>query len=257
MAVLFNRLMVKAEEKPLVRPSDLPLYDEPAKAKYVLLAREPGALEQNIKIARETASSVRDQVHEVEDKISHIIETGKAHTQGAYNQLLEEDNVLGRVGVIAGMGTIGFMVGFVRGRLLKRILYTSVGAGSGSAICYPDDTQQITTSFYSEARKKAMIAYNFVNGVEYQEQGGAESRLIASSIVRITRLIGKYLTALREKIRSTNSGTTETSVVGEVVNNKLQQHQVIHLVDDGSRKVVAGDPGQGKEEDKDLYTTRS
>merc|ERR1719260_413360 len=49
------------------------------------------------------------------DQVNHVVETGKAHSQGAYFQLQEEDNLPVRVGVIAGAGTLGLLLG-LRGR---------------------------------------------------------------------------------------------------------------------------------------------
>ncbi len=43
-------------------------------------------------------------------------------------------------------------------------MYTGLGAGVGTAICYPEDSKEISNNVYVESRKKAMIAYNFVTG---------------------------------------------------------------------------------------------
>ena len=48
--------------------------------------------------------------------------------------------------------------------MLQRLVYTGLGAGVGTAICYPEDTKEISNNVYVESRKKAMIAYNFVTG---------------------------------------------------------------------------------------------
>jgi len=262
MSAIFNRMVVRAEESEtkLIRPSDLPLYDEPTEVRYEIAPREQGALEQNIKIVRESVNMVNDQVNEVKDQINHVYETGKAHSQGGYNQLLDEDNLLARVGVITGLGTFGLIVGMVRGRFLKRLVYTGLGAGVGTAICYPEDATQVSNNIYAESRKKAMIAYNFINGVEspvvaVNGSGGAEANFISSSITRLSRALVAWILKMKDSLASSSSGTSETRVMSEGQVNKL--HKIVRVDDDGSRKLVAGDPGQGKEEDKDLYTTRS
>ena len=48
--------------------------------------------------------------------------------------------------------------------MLKRLVYTGLGASVGTAICYPEDSKEISNNVYVESRKKAMIAYNFVTG---------------------------------------------------------------------------------------------
>ena len=47
---------------------------------------------------------------------------------------------------------------------MKRLLYTGIGAGAGAAVCYPEEANEVSADAYAEIRKKAMIAYNFVNG---------------------------------------------------------------------------------------------
>ena len=51
-----------------------------------------------------------------------------------------------------------------RGRFIKRVFYTTIGAGIGASISYPAEAKQLSDEAYTETRKKAMIAYNFVNG---------------------------------------------------------------------------------------------
>jgi len=250
MNSLVRRFTVRAEEeKNLVRPSQLPLYDQPEQTQYVLANREPGLLEENIKVARESLNLVSEQVAEAGEKMNYVIETGVAHSQGAYNQLLEEDNLAGRVGVIAGGATLGLIVGLLRGRFIKRVLYTTLGAGIGASISYPAEAKQLSEEAYTETRKKAMIAYNFVNGVD--SSGTAESSLIASSITRISSVLLRYLGEIRAKIGS----GVQTSKV-EVDKTPIRKDTVIFESGVGSSNLVEGDPGQSNAEDKDLYTTR-
>lgn len=60
---------------------------------------------------------------------------------------------------------------YFRGRYLKRLVYTSVGAGLGTAVCYPNEASELSGEAYSEIRKKALIAYNFVTGGDLPCQG--------------------------------------------------------------------------------------
>jgi len=146
-----------------------------------------------------------------------------------------------------------------RGRILKRLVYTGLGAGVGTAICYPEDSKEISNNVYVESRKKAMIAYNFVTGVQSPAVGRGgqeEAHLIAASLTRLSRALITWIVAMKNNLMSSvSSGTSETRVMSEVQSSNL--HQIVRVVDDGERKLVEGDPGQGKEEDKDLYTTRS
>ena len=84
-----------------------------------------------MRMAREAISEVAKQAGLLVDQVNHVVETGKAHTQGetvcwegsgtilysgALFQLREEDNLPARVGLIAGTGTAGLMLGLLRGR---------------------------------------------------------------------------------------------------------------------------------------------
>merc|ERR1719158_1935819 len=149
------------------------------------------------------------------DQVNHVVETGKAHSQGAYNQLLEEENLPVRVGVIAGTGSLGLLLG-LRGRLVKRVVYTGLGAGLGAAVCYPDQARETLDTVETESKNLANAAYSMVTG------GGGEGEVTVSS---------------------PPAPATVSSVV--FVDPALQK-----------TVEVEGDPGMGTEEDKDLYTTR-
>ena len=95
------------------------------------MLQEPTALEDGVRMAREAMSEIGKQAGLLVDQVNHVVETGKAHTQGnktvhwkgeltavlgALFQLREEDNLPARVGLIAGAGTAGLMLGLLRGR---------------------------------------------------------------------------------------------------------------------------------------------
>merc|ERR1711915_520929 len=80
---------------------------------------------------------------------------------------------MGRIGVISATGLLGLLVGVRRGRLLKRVLYTTAGGTAGAAFCYPDQATEIAQTAYEEGRKQAMVAYNFIAG----DHGGSTPSL--------------------------------------------------------------------------------
>lgn len=69
--------------------------------------------------------------------VSDVIDTGKAHTQGALAELRDEENIGARVGLIGGATVVGLVVGSLRGRRVSRVLYSLVGGGAGAVVCYP------------------------------------------------------------------------------------------------------------------------
>ena len=76
----------------------------------------------------------------------------------------EEENLPARLAIISGAGLMGLMIGSLRGRFLKKILYTGIGAGAGAGICYPDEAREIAEIGVEEGKRNVMIAYNFVTG---------------------------------------------------------------------------------------------
>lgn len=264
MNSLVKRFSVSAEEmegKRLVRPSQLPFYDETPQPRFELVNQEPGLLEQNIKVVRQQVVSVAGQIQEAGDKVNEVYEIGKAHTQGTYNQLLAEENLPIRIGVIAGSGLLGLLIGRLRGGLVKRLVYTTLGTGAGAAVCYPTEAAQLSEEAYVEGRKKAMIAYNFVAGVESAESNpDVQSNLIASSISRVSAYSLRLVRDLKESLTGPASPPPQgTGKQTETVAAKKQEKVVFiaQSKEEAAVVKVEGDPGQGREEDRDLYTTRS
>jgi len=279
----------------MVKPSELPFYEETKKHKYTYVAEEPGVLEKNIQLAREGAMTGMAEVNrvrvgaltrlsEIRERATVIYETGKAHSLGAYNQLLDDEGMLARVGVIAGGGALGLVIGTLRGRMLKRLLYTGIGAGAGTAICYPAAVTEAGTQVYGEGRRTALIAYNFVTGVP--DPGAANSdtssNLIASSIRRVTYFLARkakeFYSAISSAAEIPKTALTSSPVVpdaslglaSEVAPetpktdspreaSSMMTSQVVFFAakSSGSSDAVEGDVGQSNPEDEDMYSTRS
>merc|ERR1719186_2519905 len=123
-------------------------------------------VQENVKMVREGVMEGASLMRQAKEAVNHIVDTGVAHSSAAYYQLTEEDNLPARVGVIAGTGMVGLVVGSLRGRLLKRLVYTMVGAGAGAAVCYPEQAREGGEQVYQEGRKNVMLAYNLIAGVE-------------------------------------------------------------------------------------------
>jgi len=148
----------------MMLPSDLPFYSKEEKVEYAIAPQEPTALEDGVRMAREAISEVGKQAGLLVDQVNHVVETGKAHTQGALFQLREEDNLPARVGLIAGTGTAGLMLGLLRGRLIKRVLYTGIGAGLGASVAYPEEANEAMLTVEKEGKKAVEMAQALANG---------------------------------------------------------------------------------------------
>lgn len=162
--------MSNNEEKKgrVIMPVDIPIYGFPEtpKPQLKVVESEPGWIKSTFTAIRLSLKQVTGPLGEVQDQVNHIYETGVAHTKGAYNDLMEEDNGAARLGVIAAGGLLGYTVGALRGRLFKKLFYSTLGFGGSAAICYPREANALSKEALEEGRQIGLIAYNFVTGVE-------------------------------------------------------------------------------------------
>jgi len=277
-------------------PSDLPFYSKEEKVEYAIAPQEPTALEDGVRMAREAISEVGKQAGLLVDQVNHVVETGKAHTQGALFQLREEDNLPARVGLIAGTGTAGLMLGLLRGRLIKRVLYTGIGAGLGASVAYPEEANEAMLTVEKEGKKAVEMAQALANGgkklsdislpsaTAASEMSLVAGRTIAHNIKIIITVLGAFSIEAYErasakiaglvadwkfteklKIEDATQEQLKTSVpeievvtepVRRVAVEVQKKSQVVFLTTATTVTGVEGDPGMGTDEDKDLYTTR-
>ena len=147
-----------------VKISDLSFYGEPRKAEYAVQKSEAGLVQGGFQTAREVTTEGVNLYTAARESVSHVIETGVAHSTGAYNQLTEEENLPARLALISVTGLLGLMVGSLRGRIFKKVLYSGLGTGAGIAFCYPEDAKEGADMVYEEGRKAALVGYSFITG---------------------------------------------------------------------------------------------
>ena len=147
-----------------VKISDLSFYGEPRKAEYAVQKSEAGLVQGGFQTAREVTTEGVNLYTAARESVSHVIETGVAHSTGAYNQLTEEENLPARLALISVTGLLGLMVGSLRGRIFKKVLYSGLGTGAGIAFCYPEDAKEGADLVYEEGRKAALVGYSFITG---------------------------------------------------------------------------------------------
>jgi hypothetical protein len=83
---------------------------------------------------------------------------------GTVDQLHDENNSAMRLGFIAGGGLVGYLVGALRGRMVRKLFYSSLGMASVAGFCYPKEAKELANEAWVEANKATLIAYNFVQG---------------------------------------------------------------------------------------------
>ena len=97
---------------------DLSFYSSSPPTSYSLAKKEPGLVQENVKVVRLGVMEGISLVKKAKESVNHVVVTGVAHSTAAYNQLTEEENLPVRVGVITGAGLLGLAVGALRGRLV-------------------------------------------------------------------------------------------------------------------------------------------
>ncbi|XP_045124917.1 LOW QUALITY PROTEIN: microtubule-associated protein futsch-like [Portunus trituberculatus] len=168
----------------MVRPSDLPIYEEPEEVlNFEYHGRERTTLEEGVGVVRQQVEGVLAATRSTRERAVHIYETGKAHSMAALDildtirdstatvdYLADEENTLPRVGAITVGGLAGWCWGLGRGGLFKKILYTSTGVITAASLCYPRHAYTISQQLYGGAKTYGAIGYNFVAGVKPQSK---------------------------------------------------------------------------------------
>lgn len=154
------------------RPSDLPVYTPLHAYKRPKGEAHPPknsapreALESGVRAVRSEVQSGISVLGEQKKWLNDIIDTGVAHTQSTLDYIKEPQNVMARSGAIALGGLTGLIFA-ARGGFVKKVLYTTAGAGVVASVCYPQQAEEYARDALFETRKGFAIAYNFVKGVK-------------------------------------------------------------------------------------------
>ncbi|PZC77657.1 uncharacterized protein LOC110376571 isoform X1 [Helicoverpa armigera] len=159
---------------PLMKPSDLPIYEAPhaeyaekvkAKSDKNEVGYVKSALLTPVRMVREQVQivvehtdkvkhSVQDQYHDLQDKTGWI-----------FKFLREEENKEVRYGAVAMGGLTGFIFG-LRGGLIRRVIYATAGTTAMGWVCFPEETKDILKNNSVLAKQYINIAYNFLYGVK-------------------------------------------------------------------------------------------
>ncbi|XP_014094777.1 MICOS complex subunit MIC27 [Bactrocera oleae] len=177
-AVPVKQSEVKAAEKVQAhtnftcKPSDLPLYQSLHELHSTKTESHPPkdsptrqTIESGISVVRTEVQAGLNVLAEQKAHFDHYYETAKAHTQSTIDYLNEPQNILPRSGAIAVGGLSGFIFA-ARGGFIKKVLYTTIGAGTVASLCYPKQAEIFARDALVQARKGYYIAYNFVKGVK-------------------------------------------------------------------------------------------
>ncbi|XP_063974704.1 MICOS complex subunit MIC27 [Diachasmimorpha longicaudata] len=154
--------------KPLIRPSELPIYVYESGSQQVPRVNNQDSssmLEQGFGTIRKNVQAVLNEYTTVTTTVSDKFQTGVEHSQLMLEYLREETNTLPRVGAVAIGGLTGLIFS-LRGGKFKRFVYTTTGALGIAAVCYPRQTEASIVA----AKHYANIVINFAYGVKPGEK---------------------------------------------------------------------------------------
>ena len=168
-----------AHAKRMVKPSDIPIYGVEMQSNEAT-RKDPEVLLNAVKETRLALqgayTEVTNVITPIKESTLNIIDTGKAHANSTYQMIQDEKDPTVNGLFIGGSAILGFTFASFAKRLrfLKRVLYTSITAGTAAYICYPEESQVQIKSLSEEADRLGLIAYNFVQGVQPSEASKKE-----------------------------------------------------------------------------------
>ncbi|KAH8311112.1 hypothetical protein KR044_004480 [Drosophila immigrans] len=163
---------------PLIcKPSDLPVYGSlrppNPKSHQQRAAASPNAiyanLESGVRTVRLELKSGYSMIAERTSVVTDYYQTAKDHTQRSIDFLNEPQNSMHRSGAIVMGGLAGFIFA-ARGGVIKKLVYTTIGAGTVASLCYPRQAEENARIVLFEGRKIFAVAYNFIKGVKPGEE---------------------------------------------------------------------------------------
>lgn len=124
-----------------------------------------GNLEKGVRQVRQELKRVGNELSDRTSIVSEYYQTAKAHTQRSIDFLNEPQNSMHRSGAIV-IGGLAGLIFAARGGVVKKVAYTTIGAGTVASLCYPRQAEENARIVLYEGRKIFAVAYNFVKGVK-------------------------------------------------------------------------------------------
>ncbi|XP_055707207.1 MICOS complex subunit MIC27-like, partial [Phlebotomus papatasi] len=160
---------------PLIcKPSELPLYEslhDKVKKDCGCKHAESSSgsykseIEGAIRVVRQEIGEAAKMVSSNRKQLTDAYDKAKDQTIFIRNYLNEEQNTIPRIGAVAIGGLTGFIFG-LRGGLIRRLFYGSLGAGAIAAVCYPKEAEKLSHEGLGELKRYSTIAINFAYGVK-------------------------------------------------------------------------------------------
>ncbi|KAF5307782.1 hypothetical protein FQR65_LT06653 [Abscondita terminalis] len=150
-------------ENCVCKPSELPIYtkDPCIPSKPEISPTEPGVVESGVGTVRRTLFQMGKEIDKYSSQAQELVVNGITGAGELIEYLQNEENSTPKYGAIAIGGFTGFIFG-LRGRFFKKLIYTSTGALSMAALCYPKQAMVYSKT----ACGYATVLMNFIYGVD-------------------------------------------------------------------------------------------
>ncbi|XP_047140122.1 uncharacterized protein LOC100213200 isoform X1 [Hydra vulgaris] len=152
---LFNKLcdpyvscVLAESEKKLIVPVELDIYYEPPETEEVLVGSQPSVLFDFISEMRKSVTSKCSGLLTTHEKIGSVISFTDAFLRDTYRNVLADPHILLKPSTIVLASVAGALAAGRGRRPIKRFFYSSLLGVSGSAVCYPEQAQNVAITAY-------------------------------------------------------------------------------------------------------------
>ncbi|XP_064652265.1 MICOS complex subunit MIC27-like [Lineus longissimus] len=152
--IIMYKVHAAEAEKKLVKPSELPLYENPHKRVVEFVLDEPNTYTSTISTVRQQTCKVMTSLKDTSDILAEKYGIAKAHTLDLVNYIQDDPGYIPRAAVITVAGLGGIIVGYKRG-VLRKAFYAVFGMTAAGALCYPNQALDISQQAYTRVKQQA------------------------------------------------------------------------------------------------------
>lgn len=158
----------------------------------------PSIVEENVRKVRKMVQEIKVSIDNVSYNVTSTLEQFKF----IVDYLQDEANLMPRIGAVGIGGLSGLVLG-LRGGMIKRLLYTTTGAGIIGCICFPKEAKQA----FNTVEHYGNISYNFIYGVK---PGDGQNEISLAEIPLVKSVLeSEYFRMVTEPFKQKALSTTD------------------------------------------------
>ena len=125
--------------------------------------------------------------------------------------------------MIGGLGTIGLVIGTLRGRRIKKLFYTSLGVGAGVGVCYPQESQEVVQSVKNLVQHGELPELHLPSDIQSVINPGDVTEMLQTAINKCSDLFNTIYDYLQT--------STKQPAIANVEVEKKKETQKVTLFD--------------------------